>query len=176
MHGGIDWRMMGNVKYHLDDDISEEQEQAIQNAVLEWDTKIEPLVLEEESNKEESDITIRMKADNMHEEIAGQTTTIADRSGFIIKAQVTLFKETNGNYFDAVTIGRVAKHEMGHALGLGHANFNRNLMAERVNSGAASISECEVNAVIMANYWRLGDSSIDHYSDVESPRSYNGMC
>ena len=48
---------------------------------------------------------------------------------------------------------------MGHALGLGHANFDGNLMAEMVNDGTATVSECEVNAVISANHWKLGDNS-----------------
>ena len=32
-------------------------------------------------------------------------------------------------------IQRIVEHEMGHALGLGHANFDGNLMAEKVNDG-----------------------------------------
>ena len=31
-----------------------------------------------------------------------------------------------------------------HALGLGHANFDGNLMAEKVNDGTENISECEL--------------------------------
>ena len=42
--------------------------------------------------------------------------------------------------FDTKTIGQIAKHEMGHALGLGHANFDKNLMAERVNHGTGFVS------------------------------------
>jgi hypothetical protein len=44
---------------------------------------------------------------------------------------------------------------MGHALGLGHANFDGNLMSEKVNDGTENVSECEVKAVLQANYWRL---------------------
>jgi hypothetical protein len=40
---------------------------------------------------------------------------------------------------------------MGGALGLGHANFDGNLMAEKVNAGTEKVSECEVKA----NYWKL---------------------
>jgi len=44
---------------------------------------------------------------------------------------------------------------MGHALVLGHANFDGDLMAEKINDGAENISECEINAVLQANYWKL---------------------
>jgi hypothetical protein len=44
---------------------------------------------------------------------------------------------------------------MGHALGLGHANFDGNLMAEKVNDGTENISKCEIKAVLQANHWKL---------------------
>jgi hypothetical protein len=49
---------------------------------------------------------------------------------------------------------------MGHALGLGHANFDGNLMAEKVNDGTENVSECEIKAVLKANYWKLISDSI----------------
>ncbi|MDQ3977515.1 MAG: hypothetical protein M3264_13410, partial [Thermoproteota archaeon] len=46
----------GILTYHIDDDdISEEQQQAVRNAVQEWDTKIKALELEEESSEKMSD-------------------------------------------------------------------------------------------------------------------------
>jgi Matrixin len=148
----------GSLTYHIDDDddMSEEQQQAVRNAVHEWDTKIEPLELEEESSKKISDITIELGDDNDGEELAGQTITISNGYGFLVNAQITIYKGVQEYEFDTATIGQVAKHEMGHALGLGHANFDGNLMAEMVNYGTATVSECEINAVIEANYWKLG--------------------
>ena len=150
----------GSLTYHIDDDdMSEEQQQAVRNAVHEWDTKIEPLELEEESSKKISDITIELGDDNDGEELAGQTITISNGYGFLVNAQITIYKGVQEYEFDTATIGQVAKHEMGHALGLGHANFDGNLMAEMVNYGTATVSECEINAVIEANYWKLGGDS-----------------
>jgi hypothetical protein len=151
----------GILTYHVDDDdSSEEQQQAVREAIQEWDTKIEPLQIEEGSNKKTSDISIEFQDDNNDgEEIAGQTITISDASGFLVNAQITIFQSVHDYEFDTTTIGQVAKHEMGHALGLGHANFDRNLMAEMVNDGTATVSECEINAVIKANHWKLGDNS-----------------
>lgn len=164
----------GRLTYYIDDDdTSEEQQQAVRNAVQEWDTKIEPLELEQESSKKASDITIEFEDDNDDEEIAGQTITIANAYGFLVNAQITIYDGVQEYEFDTTTIGQVAKHEMGHALGLGHANFDGNLMAEMVNYGTATVSECEINAVIEANYWKLGDDG-DNNIDPDAPR-YDGV-
>lgn len=167
----------GRLTYYIDDDdTSEEQQQAVRNAVQEWDTKIEPLELEEESSKKPSDITIEFEDDNDDEEIAGQTITIANAYGFLVNTQITIYEGVQEYEFDATTIEQVAKHEMGHALGLGHANFDGNLMAEMVNYGTATVSECEINAVIEANYWKLGDNGDDDSIDPDSPRYDSVTC
>ena len=36
-------------------------------------------------------------------------------------------------------MGQVAKQETGHTLGLGHGNFDGNLMAETANNGTATV-------------------------------------
>ncbi len=55
-------------------------------------------------------------------------------------------------------IGQVAKQETGHTLGLGHANFDGNPMAETANDGTATVPECEINAVTTSNDWKLGEN------------------
>jgi predicted Zn-dependent protease len=166
----------GRLTYYIDDDdTSEEQQQAVRNAVQEWDTKIKHLELEEESSRKSSDIKIAFEDDNDEEEIAGQTITIANAYGFLVNAEITIYTEVQEYEFDTTTIGQVAKHEMGHALGLGHANFDGNLMAEMVNYGTATVSECEINAVIEANYWKLGDNGEDNI-DPDNPRYDSVTC
>jgi predicted Zn-dependent protease len=147
--------------YKIDEnDISGKEKAAVQDAVEEWDTKIDRLELEEVPDN--SDITVEFANGNdddkeEEEDIAGKTmTTFYD--GYIEKVKITINKKVQGYEFDATTIGHVAKHEMGHALGLGHANFDNNLMAERVNHGTGFVSECEIEAVIEANYWKLGQN------------------
>src|SRR5215475_4572715 len=48
----------GILTYHIDDgdDSSENQQQAVRNAIEEWDAKIEPLDFDEASSKKKSDI------------------------------------------------------------------------------------------------------------------------
>jgi Matrixin len=151
----------GILTYKIDEnDISDEEKAIVRDAIEEWDTKIDRLELEEAPDN--SDITVEFangNDDDKEEEkdIAGKTsTTFYD--GFIEKVKITINKEVQGYEFDAKTIGQVVKHEMGHALGLGHANFDNNLMAERVNHGTGFVSECEIKAVIEANYWKLGQN------------------
>jgi Matrixin len=148
----------GILTYTIDEeDISDEEKAIVRDAIEEWDTKIDRLELEEAPDN--SDITVEFANGNdddkeEEEDIAGKTmTTFYD--GFIEKVKITINKEVQGYEFDATTIGQVAKHEMGHALGLGHANFDNNLMAERVNHGTGFVSECEIKAVIEANDWKL---------------------
>jgi hypothetical protein len=166
----------GRLTYYIDDDdTSEEQQQAVRKAVQEWDTKTEHLELEEESSRKSSDIKIDFEDDNDEEEIAGQTITIANAYGFLVSAEITIYTEVQEYEFDTTTIRQVAKHEMGHALGLGHANFDGNLMAEMVNYGTATVSKCEINAVIEANYWKLGDNGDDN-SIPNNPRDDSVTC
>lgn len=77
--------------------------------------------------------------------------------------------------FDISIIGQVAKQVTGHALGLGHANFDGNLMAETVNDGTATVPECEINAVATANDWKLGEN-INANTDSDYPRDDNIAC
>lgn len=166
----------GKLTYNIDDaDSSKEQQDVVRNTVEEWDSKIDSLDLERVSIMTQADIRIEFQDENEEalegEEIAGQTITIFDRNGFLDNAKVTIYKDAYGYKFDTATIGQVVKHEMGHALGLGHANFEGNLMAERVNDGTETISECEIKAVIEANYWKLGhkrDNTYPIYPDKDS--------
>lgn len=171
----------GILTYHIDDDdISKDQKAVVQDAIEEWDTKISPLELEL-SSKKKSDVTIEFQDGNDDnkdegEDIAGQTMTLFDGYGFIGKAEITINKSVQGYEFDTKTIGQIAKHEMGHALGLGHANFDGNLMAEKVNDGTAVVSDCETKVVIEANYWKLGQSEDDANSKPDYPEDNSMAC
>jgi hypothetical protein len=171
----------GILTYKIDDeDISKDQKAVVQDAIEEWDTKIDPLELEELLDKKKSDITIEFQDGDDEttegEDIAGQTMTLFDGFGFIGKAEITINNNVQGYQFDTKTIGQIAKHEMGHALGLGHANFDGNLMAEMVNDGTAVVSNCETKAVIEANYWKLGQIGVDTNSTPDYPEDNSLAC
>jgi Matrixin len=170
----------GILTYKIDDDdISKDQKAAVQDAIEEWDSKIDLLELEEVPDN--SDITIEFEDDNDDsedegEDIAGETMTTFHGDGFIGKVEITINKKVQDYEFDTKTIGQIAKHEMGHALGLGHANFDANLMAEKVNDGTAFVSECEIKAVIEANYWKLGQNENDDSSMPDYPHENSMAC
>jgi hypothetical protein len=50
-------------------------------------------------------------------------------------------------------------HEIGHTLGLGHANFVGDIMAPALNYEKVAVSACDINAVLSANQWKFGGSS-----------------
>jgi hypothetical protein len=156
----------GSLTYKISGSDSDIQE-AVRTAIEDWDYNIINLELDEISkNKEDADVEVTFKKDG--EEIAGQTVNNFDRYGFIEKVQMTISKNAFGTKFDTKTIEQIAKHEMGHALGLGHANFDGNLMTEQVNDGAGSIADCEIKSVNEANRWKLKDDSDQPYAPSKS--------
>ena len=132
--------------------------QAVRTAVEEWDSNFIELELDEINKKKKgADIEVTFEDDGT--EIAGQTVNKFDRYGFIDNVEMIISKNAFGTDFDTKTIEQIAKHEMGHALGLGHANFAGNLMTELVNDGSGTISDCEIKAINEANEWKLKDNS-----------------
>ena len=109
--------------------------------------------------------------------VAGATMIKYDDEGLINKATIILPKaafyveyesETFGVQYSSQKLEEIAVHEMGHALGLGHANFAADLMSQRLsNEDTANISECDVTGVLYANQWKLIKNDIEPDSPKE---------
>jgi hypothetical protein len=156
----------GSLTYMISESNSDIQK-AVRTSIKDWDSKIINLQLDEISkSKKGADIEVTFKKDG--KEIAGRTINNFDRYGFIDNVQLTISKNAFGTKFDTKIIEQIAKHEMGHALGLGHANFAGNLMTEQVNDGTGTIADCEIKAVNEANQWKLEDHSDHPYAPTKS--------
>ena len=80
---------------------------------------------------------------------AGQSVNNLDQSGYITNAKIILSDKIFDRESDSDTLYTVVLHEIGHVLGLGHANFD-DLMNPLVNN-MDEISVCDVNGVFKTN-------------------------
>ena len=124
---------------------------AVRNAVDSWNEGLTGITLMESDDNE--DIKISFKNDGKR--IAGKTVNYFDQFGFIRQSHITVSEESYDRDFSSSQIEQITLHELGHVLGLDHANFRGNLMTERVDIGSPTISSCEIEAVHIANAWRV---------------------
>ena len=157
---------------------------AVAYAVEEWNLKIPNLRLveissatsENDDSNVDADIEVQL-VDGLRGMVAGATVMRFDEDGFMNKATILLpraafFVESDSQVFavqyDPQKLKEIATHEIGHALGLGHANFDSDLMSERLNSDETmNISQCDINGVLQANQWKLVDNDNTPNSSIE---------
>ena len=156
----------GKLTYNIEGEVSAEKKEAVRDAIRDWDDMlnfvefIEIPEKDEAQQKEKPDIQIKFLKDGSEfaeygAETAGHTKTKLNKFGFIKFNLVTIAEGGLGKIFDKKTIETIAKHEIGHTLGLGHANFKSNLMTTKIDFAAESISQCELEAVQQANSWKF---------------------
>jgi hypothetical protein len=141
-----------------------DQKRAVTDAVNEWNARIPNLRLVNEDSNDDADIEVQL-VDGLGGMAAGATLLKFDEDGFINKVTILLpkaafFIEDDSQVFalqyDPQKLKEIATHELGHALGLGHADFDSDLMSERLNSDETmNISQCDVTGVLQANQWKL---------------------
>jgi predicted Zn-dependent protease len=123
-----------------------------------WEQNIQGIEFKEVvGSKEQADIKISFR--HYNGKVAGQTITNFDSEGFIFNAKILLAEKAFGKQLNKNIIEYIAKHEIGHILGLGHANFNESLMSSLVYHSYNEISDCEREAIAEANKWKLIDNS-----------------
>jgi predicted Zn-dependent protease len=69
---------------------------------------------------------------------------------------MTISTRALGNSISSSELESIAKHEIGHAYGIGHTDFVDDLMSPVLTDGANNgISQCDINAIEEANQWKL---------------------
>jgi Matrixin len=152
-------------------------QQAINKAIEEWNSKITTIKLESTDDNTSADIDIKIssKASQVTHDVTSITSghAIADRkniklvqpgeavisfdaSGLITHVDMSISTRALGNSFNTAKLESIAKHELGHALGIGHTDFVGELMSPILTSRTnTSVSECDVNGIAEANQWKL---------------------
>ena len=158
----------GVLTYRIDDGANQKVIQAVHQAVDEWNSKIANIKLQEvtESNAD-IDISTVSKAAKVGHTISmvgpklssgknirlvapGESQISFDSRGLITHVDITISTKALGNSIGSYELESIAKHEIGHAYGIGHTNFIGDLMSP-VLAGSADISQCDINAIEEAN-------------------------
>lgn len=155
--------------------------QAVVEAINEWASNVNGLQFTQVSDKNSADILVNFQnggasgsgvgvtdkhnnglgsiTGSEHTDIVGETILHGSNNGLIDGAQINIATAAFGSLFSTAQIKQIAMHEIGHTLGIGHANFIGDIMAPAVNYEKVVISGCDVNAVLSANQWKLQGSS-----------------
>jgi hypothetical protein len=124
--------------------------EVMRTAVRAWDIALGQLSLREVApGREDVAITFVEGAGRTE----GEAITSFTRGGFIRRVDITI-KGARAPA-NAGGVEQITKHEFGHALGLGHANFDGDLMSAAVSPSPVPIPVCNLAAVLQANRWKL---------------------
>jgi hypothetical protein len=160
----------GVLTYRIDDGVNQKVIQAVHQAVDEWNSKIPNIKLQEATGSNaDIDISTNSRAPKVSHAISiggpnlssgkniklvapGESQISFDSRGFITHVDIAISTKALGNSISSSELEVIAKHEIGHAYGIGHTNFVDDLMSPILTGSInTAISQCDINAIEEAN-------------------------
>lgn len=105
--------------------------------------KVPTLEIQYKLERTES-IIIHLSEKTNSEGYNGYTNLFYDTNGNITKALVTIY---NTDELNKIQLESIIRHELGHALGLGHTNVENDLMQPTINMNFNAISLLDLQAL-----------------------------